>query len=240
MGESPIDMVEAYKHLATRFGAALLIGLLASVLAEHFFGIRPDHVATAGVQHVSIRAIHAASSAGVHASWTVFWINATVALMLLSWPLAILIHLDPQRTTVIRRFFRSGAVESLVKAHLRSFPTLGVIVFGLIIGAVIGTSQFHPNRFESMMIAVGFIAPHGVFEIAAILLAGSLPLSAYFSVREDLKGGSEAYVFDRLRALCNSKAALRTIAAILILLAAAAAIEMNWTARVGSWLASAL
>lgn len=209
---------------------------------------------TIGVRHVTVPAIEGASGRGIDPATVIFFANSTVMVVLSSFVFSVRLY-DPRRidrfSAWLRRQARQDRTMNLLKP-LSSFraigdpslrplytslvvaPITGVSALGLLIGLLFISftelSGAGPGRF---LVTLGYLLPHGLFEVGALLLAASVPISAYLEVREDVERGDVAAAFSRVRESGAIRAVWPTLLGALIALLTAALIEANLTEFIG-------
>ncbi len=216
---------------------------------------------TTGVRHVAVPAIDRASMLGIDPALVVFLVNATATLILASFIWSVRLY-DPSRSGGFSAWLRGQAAHDPISSLLRRWrawreisdtaarpiytsllvvPVTGAVTLGLLIGTLLAAVAgiIGPGP-QSLVVALGFLAPHGLLEVGAIILGAAIPISAYLDVKPLLASGETAAAFERIRVLGAARRTKLTIVVALLGLAAAALIETRLTEEVGRLLADIL
>ncbi len=209
------------------------------------------HVASGGVRNVSLPIVEAGMERGLPMGLMLFAVNFSVSvvfiLLLVAAPL-----LDPEATgefpSLLRKMvtkktamdkplfrvlgflpsFRELGHEDLraVAVWLNVAPGAAMIILGIELGAVTAAVQ---KLSGSLLYAGAILLPHCVVELPALCLAGSLPLGAYRSLREQARNGAVTEFFTSIREMIRLRGTRMRIVLVPVLLLLAALIESEVT-----------
>ncbi len=198
---------------------------------------------------------------GVDPALVVFLINATATLVLASFIWSVRLY-APSRPGGFSAWLRRQAAHDPISGILRRWrawreisdtaarpiytsllvaPATGAVTLGLLIGALFAAVAgiIGPGP-RSLAVALGFLAPHGLVEVGAIILGTAIPISAYLDVKPLLASGETTAAFERVRVLGAARQTKLAIVVALLGLVAAALIETRLTAQIGRLLANTL
>lgn len=208
---------------------------------------------TFGVRHVAVPAIRRLQASGVDAAVTVFCLNGAVTVLLASFLYSARLY-DPRRTGRVSRFIKRGAendpmaglfmllpkYKAISRPEIRpvfvsllALPITGVVTLGLLAGVLFISFAAIKGGAGRFLVALGYIAPHGIIEAGAVMAGASIPISALISAGDDIARGDFAAVFDRIKEIGTDRKTFAVLGMSLIALAAAAVIEIHLTGTVG-------
>ena len=193
----------AWKWLLSHLVVAALIGYFCTMLVAELFQVEPVTLlkaTTFGLPHVGTMITSQGTALGVDAWLTLFFCNLTVALSIVAlayWTQLLNPHNQNRSFLRLRRYLQKDrSAEYLLK--IRAFaliqspqlrlslflllvvPYIATIALGLMAGAWIGIGHVFSS---SLPVALAYVLPHGIPEIAAILLACSLPVGIWMTIR---------------------------------------------------------
>jgi|GEM_PF-3912477 len=232
------------------------LGLLIAWALVHFAGIRPDRIfafSTAGIHYVARPIMDTGATLGVNPALVLMGLNL-VATAALASPLWYTPLFDPRRMHLFPSGLRRVIIHDPTLVAFRPFPGFRAIpdpelrpifawlyflplfpvgVLGTIIGMATASACI---VFRSIPLVAGYLLPHGMLEIPAILLGGALPVGAYFAVHNTLRQGRTDVVFSILAERRKFLSVCRILTLIVLLLGTAAAIEAYFTESFALWL----
>lgn len=191
-------------------------------------------VTTSGIHNVGVPLINKGITFGIPEALGIFLCNSLVAFLISS-ALALALFYNPKRQTGQLQFLRGTSDRNpgtrlsrlpgckriehpslcATSFCLYLIPQVAMIFFGLIIGNMIASGQY---VFGSLGGVMARLAPHGVFEIPALVLAAAIPFSGYRLAKKELRRGrvSRAYLLlERYRASRPVQLALIIIISLL-------------------------
>lgn len=202
----------AWKWLLSHLVIAALIGYVTTMFVAKLYHAEPATLlkaTTFGLPHIGTMITSRGVDFGIDTWLTLFFCNLAVALSIVAlvyW--AQLLNPDNRSRSFsrLRRYLQKDrSAEYLQKIpgfarikspqlRLSSFlllvvPYLATIVLGFMLGAWIGIG----HRFSSsLIVGLAYVLPHGAPEIAAILLACSLPVGTWMTIRPVVIGNESA------------------------------------------------
>ena len=205
--------------------------------------------ATAGLKHVGRPYLALGMHLGIDKTLLIFLANlAATWLIVVSFFWVTMLNPDERgkRHIGLRRMLqRDGSAKLLQTVGLfreiwspqlrltafllLSVPLAGTMMLGFLTGTMIGAARY---IFGSHLLAFAYIVPHGCFELTAMLLACSIPLGTWLTIRNNLLRGRLTVVFvdiDRFRRSSELQIALKSIISLLWI---ASVIETQFTQRV--------
>lgn len=208
---------------------------------------------TAGLREVGKPLLAGGLSLGIDKAVMIFLMNLTAASLLVLtfyWVTLLDPSSRPRRFPALsRRLQRDRSAQLLLycppynliadpRLRLTAFllqaaPLAATLLLGLMVGSLTGSSHY---LFGSWPLALAHILPHGLFEIASLLLAASIPYAAYLSLHRDLLRGRLTHVFQHLEQFANDSRLQLCLQGIISLLWVAGVIEADFTADVIRWL----
>ena len=105
------------------------------------------------------------------------------------------------------------------------------------VGAAIGVGQVFSS---SPLIALAYILPHGIPEVAAILLACSIPVEIWMTIRPAVSNKATIESFRSIELIFESQQFQQNLKMIINLLVIAALIEAHLTTNVVAMVSSRL
>ena len=248
------SIIKAWKYLFSKFVISILIGYVLSLILLTYTDIKPKTVfkAVAIGPRATAPLIEKASSKGIDPTIIIFLNNSFVVLCLSS-ILFVAPHLNPNPRNNPLPFLKkqiSKGVELKFLYPLQSFravydkqlrsvyfclfilPVFAMIIFGLIVGTLMATGHI---ILDSLAIVIAYIIPHAIFEITAVILGTSIPLSVYFIIKNNLENGDAESVFCKINSIIFSRHSWLCMVFVFLLLAIAAFIEAHFTEHVVLW-----
>jgi hypothetical protein len=248
-------ILAAWRHGLKVFFVALPIGYLVGLIIITILPIKPEglfHASTIGVRNVAVPLTEQAAASGLDPTIGVFAVNGFVALVLSSFlfisPLFNPVFWESRHPIVRKLLFDDPTIRLLsalkgyrtipdprlrpVFAGLLVAPMTGVVALGLMIGVLLVAVPSFVGAKTALVIA--YLLPHGLFEIPALILAASVPVSAYLEVRSSLERGDVGATFDRLKELRAARRIRLAIGTSLGLLLLAALVEVHLTERIAT------
>lgn len=251
---------QAYKWLLAHMVIAASIGYFATMLAAGLGQAKPATLLKAmsfGLPHVGMMITRQGSILGANAWLTYFFCNLTVALLIvivvywaqflnphtqnLSFP-RLRKHLQKDRSAKYLRKIDFFANIQSPELRLASFlllvvPYIATITIGLMVGAGVGVGHVFSS---SPLIALAYILPHGIPEIAAILLACSIPVGIWMTIRSAVSNNATIESFRSIERILESQQFQKNLKMIINLLVIAALIETHLTINVVTMVSSRL
>jgi len=250
----------AWKWLLGHLFIAASIGYIAAMLAARVGHVEPRTLLKTmsfGLPHAGMMITSQGSVLGANAWLTYFFCNLTVALLIVVvvyW--AQLLNPHPQNRSFSRlrkHLQKDRSAEYLRKIafftnihsselRLASFlllvvPLIATTVLGLMAGAAIGVGHVFSS---SPLIALAYILPHGIPEIAAILLACSIPVEIWITIRPAVNNNATIESFRSIELIFESQQFQQNLKMIINLLVIAALIEAHLTTNVVAMVSSRL
>ncbi len=233
-------MFRAWKWLLARLIISAFIGYLATMFAAGLYQAEPSTLlkaTTFGLPHVGTMITSLGMTFGIDAWLMLFFCNLTVAILLLApvyWVQLLNPHNRSRSFLRLRRHLQKDrSAERLRKipafARIQSpqlrlsllllvvIPYIVTIALGLLVGAWVGVGHVFSS---SPILALAYILPHGIPEIAAILLACSIPVGTWMSVRSVVGNESTSEFFlgiDRVLASAQFQQNLKMIINLLLI-----------------------
>lgn len=249
-----IFIIKAWKYLFSKFVIFLLIGYALSLILIMYTGVEPTTVfkTVAIGPKVTYPLIEKSFSNSMDPAIILFLNNSCVALCLMS-ILFVVPLFNPNTRSNSPSFFKKQLIKGVDLKFLyplRSFrtvcdkrlrpvyfclfilPVLAMMSFGLIVGSLMATGHI---VLDSLAVVMACIIPHGIFEISALVLGTSIPLSAYFIIKNNLENGDTESVFCKINSIIFSKRSWLCMGFVFLLLAMAAFVEGHLTEHVVSW-----
>lgn len=242
----------AWKWLLVHLVIAASIGYAATMLVAELFQTEPATLlkaTTFGLPHVGMIVQSQGVAFGVDAWLMLFLCNLTVALSIVAlvyWAQLLNPHNRSQSLLWLRRYLQKDRSAE----HLRKIPTfariqspqlrlslfllmvvpyISTIALGLLTGAWVGIAHVFSS---SLFVGLAYILPHGIPEIAAILLACSLPVGTWMTMRPAVGNGSTSEPFRHIDNLLASKQFQQDLKMIINLLLIAGLTEAYLTRQV--------
>ena len=243
----------AWKWLLVRLVVAASIGYFATMLVAGLYQAGPVALlkaTTFGLPHVGTMITSQGMALGLDAWITLFFCNLTVALSIVAlvyWTQLLNPHNQSRSFLRLRRHLQKDrSAEYLLKipafARIQSpqlrvssflllvVPYIATIALGLLTGAWIGIGHVFSS---SLPVALAYVLPHGIPEIAAILLACSLPVGTWMTIRPVVLGNeSTSESFRSIDSVLASKKFQQDLKMIINLLLIAGLTEAYLTRQV--------
>jgi uncharacterized membrane protein SpoIIM required for sporulation len=204
----PSQVFRAWKWLLSHLVVAASIGYFSTMLVAGLCQVQPSTLlkaTTFGLPHIGTMITSQGMALGVDAWITLFFCNLTVALSIVAlvyWAQMLNPHNQNRSFLRFRRYLQKDrSAKYLLKipafARIQSpqlrvssflllvVPYIATIALGLLTGAWIGVGHMFSS---SLPVALAYILPHGIPEIAAILLACSLPVGTWMTIRPVVLG----------------------------------------------------
>jgi uncharacterized membrane protein SpoIIM required for sporulation len=224
--------------------ATLMIGLLGLAELATLY-----QTTTAGVRHVGGPLLSQGMSFGIDPGVVIFLCNLSVAMLIVGivyWVRMLNPHnQDKSLLGLRRRLQKDRSAEYLRKVppfaqihspqlRLTAFlllgaPYIATITLGLLAGALLGTAHLLSS---SPLVAMAYLLPHGIPEVAALLLACSIPVGIWMHIRPVVDTQSSEVVFRRIDRVVASQYFQQSLKMIVTLLMIAGLIEAHLTLRV--------
>ncbi len=245
-------VVQAWKWLLAHMTIAASLSYFATVIAVLTDFAQPASIlstATYGIRHVGIPIMKEGMVLGVDEGVMIFFCNLSVALLILSivcWARLLNPNTGEGRFSFLRhRLQKDSTAEHLTfipyfariqskQLRLTAFillcvPYLATITLGLITGALLGSAHMLSS---SSAIAFAYIMPHGIPEIAALLLACSIPVAIWSVIQPPITSQNPDKAFRRINRIATSQELQSDIKMIINLLLIAGLTEAHITYRV--------
>jgi uncharacterized membrane protein SpoIIM required for sporulation len=201
---------KAFRWLLTHLVIAASIGYVATILVAGLWQVEPTtllRATTFGLPHVGTVITNQGIAFGIDSWLMLFCCNLTVALLivvLVYWAQLLNPHNRDRSFLRLRRYLQKDrSAEYLLKisifARIRSpqlrlasflllaIPYIATIALGLLAGAWVAVGLVYSS---SPLVALAYLLPHGIPEIAAILLACSIPVGTWMTINPE--GGNES------------------------------------------------
>lgn len=248
-------IIKAWKYLLSAFLIALCYGYFGGLILIYQFGMDPFRLfklSTIGLQYIGAPVFDRGVAIGIDPAIIIFAFN-TIATMAMASFLFSSVLLNPNRAgefpaalrkaflrdRTINIFYPLKAFRSISQKQLRTtfvwlsiIPPAPLLLLGLMAGGMISSGH---AALGSLGVVAASMAPHGIFEIPAVILGASIPFSAYHLVKVDLEAGATVKVFHKISLFARSRAIKVSILAILLLLAVASVIEAHLTGTIADW-----
>ena len=203
-----VYVFRAWKWLLSHLVVAASIGYFATMLVARLYQVEPVTLlkaTTFGLPHIGMMITSQGVALGVDEWFMLFSCNLAVALsivVLVYWTQLLNPHNQNRTFLRLRRYLQKDrSAEYLLKIRafariqspqlrLSSFlllvvPYIATIALGLMVGAWIGIGHVFSS---SLPVALAYVLPHGIPEVAAILLACSLPVGIWMTIRPVVLG----------------------------------------------------
>lgn len=242
----------AWKWLLAHLVIAASIGYLSTLLLG-VLGVMETatlrKVATLGLPHVGALINQQGVTYGVNEGVMIFFCNLMVALLIVAivyWVRLLNPHNHNQKFACLREHLQKDRsaehlrkippfsnIESsqlrLVSFMLLGAPYIATITLGALAGHLIG---FVHVVSSSPLIALAYVMPHGIPEIAGMLLACSVPVGTWMSIRPAVENESTSAVFRRIDRVLVTRPFQQNMKMIVNLLMIAGLIEAFFTLKV--------
>lgn len=253
-----VQVFRAWRWLLAHLALAASIGYVATMLVAALGQFGPATLlkaTTFGLPHVGTFVTSQGVGVGVDKWFMLFCCNLTVALaiiVLVYWAQQLNPHnLDPSLLWLRKYLQKDRSAQKLLKIpffariqspqlRLTSFlllgaPYIATIALGLLVGAWIGIGHVYSS---SLLVALAYILPHGIPEISAILLACSIPVGMWRTIRPVAYSESSATAFRRIDRTLASKQFQQNLKMIVNLLLIAGLTEAYLTREIVFMLSS--
>ena len=245
-------VIRAWKWLLAYFVIAASISYLVTLLLAVLGLSSPRallNASTIGIRHVALPIIGQGKTFGIDEGIMLFLCNLSVALSIV----AVVYYaqiVNPNNQSrkflrLLRHVRKDCSVESLRKipplAHIQSSqlclasfillvtPFVATITIGLLAGALLGAAQLLSS---SPFIALAYIMPHGIPEIAALLLACSIPVGTWMTIQPVVNNENSEIAFRRIDRMVASQQFQQHLKMIINLLLIAGLTEAHFTLKV--------
>lgn len=242
----------AWKWLLSHLAFATAVGYIAASLPTLLGLAQPAALhrsITFGLQHVGIAVQDRGQAIGLDQGIMIFLCNLTVALLIVAnvyWPRLLnprnenrfcswmqsRLRRDPSADylRMIKPFARIQSPQLLLSAFLLlGAPYIATVTLGLMAGALLGVAH---AQTSSPLLALAYIIPHGIPEIAGMLLACSIPISIWMAIRPVVTRECPAMAFRRIDRLVMSQQFQQDLKMMINLLMIAGLIEAHLTLQV--------
>lgn len=245
-------VVRAWKWLLAHMIITASLSYFATVIAVLSGFAQPESIlstATYGIRHVGIPLMKNGMALGLDEGVMIFFCNLSVALLILSivcWARL----LNPSPTKEKFSFLRNQLQKDSTAKHLKIIPYfarihskqlrltafillcvpyIATITLGLITGALLGSAHMLSS---SSAIAFAYIMPHGIPEIAALLLACSIPVGIWSVIQPPITSQNPGKAFQHIDHIATSEELQSDIKMIINLLLIAGLTEAHITYRI--------
>ena len=247
-----LHVILAWKWLLTRLVLAAAVGYIFTFLLVGLGLFDPATIldaTTIGVRHVAKPVLNQGMSFGIDGGIMLFYWNLSIALVIVSivyW--AKLHNPNSQEQTFLRlrKYLQKDCSTKKMRkippfAHIKSSqlcvtsfqllvaPTLATVCLGVMVGAFLGSIHLLSS---SPLIALAYIMPHGIPEIAALLLACSIPVGTWMVIRPVVDNEHSTEAFRRIDRVVASQQLQQSLKMIACLLLVAGMIEAHLTLKV--------
>lgn len=245
-------VVRAWKWLLAHLVIAASISYLATLLLAVLGLSTPKALldaSTVGIRHVGLPIVNQGMTLGIDEGIMLFFCNLSVALSIVAVVYCSQLlnpHSRNRRFLWLRRHLQKDcSVKSMQKIPpfadiqssqlcLASFillvtPYVAIITIGILAGALLGTAQLLSS---SPLVALAYIMPHGIPEIAALLLACSIPVGTWMTIRPVVNNEHSKKAFRRIDRAVESQELQRYLKMIINLLLIAGLTEAHLTLKV--------
>lgn len=245
-------IIKAWKWLLACLTIAASISYLSTLLLAGLGIAEPSAIlktATVGIRHVASPVLSRGMVFGFDEGIMIFFVNLMVALVIIS--LVLLIQLlnpynQSQNFFGLRRHLQKNCSAGHIRkipifAHIRSpelcltsflllaAPVAAIISFGLMAGALFGSAHLLSS---SPAIALAYLMPHGIPEVAAFLLAGSIPVGTWMAIKPVVYNEVPVAAFRRIDRVVASQDFQKSLKMVVTLLLIAGLIEAHLTLKV--------
>ncbi len=245
-------VLRAWKWLLAHLIIAASISYLCTLLVAGMGLMKPATIlktTTFGMPHVGGLVVNQGVSFGVDEGIMIFFCNLSVALLIVAivyWTRLLNPHNQSRTFSRLRRHLQNDrSAERLLKispfAEIRSSqlrltaflllgaPYIATIALGLIAGTLLGIVH---AQSSSPLIALAYIMPHGIPEIAALLLACSIPVGTWMTIRPVVGNECTSEAFQRIDSVLASQQLQQNLKMIINLLLIAGLVESHITLKV--------
>jgi uncharacterized membrane protein SpoIIM required for sporulation len=243
---------KAYRWLLTHLVIAASVGYIATLLVAGLSQAEPATILNAtrfGLPHVGMMITSKGIAFGIDEWFLIFFCNLTVAMLivvLVYWAQLLNPHNHNRSFLRLRRHLQKDLSAELLRKipifariqspqlRLTSFLLLGVpyiatISIGLMVGALLAVGLVLSS---SPLIALAYIMPHGIPEIAALLLACSIPVGIWMDIRSVANNENTSAAFRQIDRVLASQQFQQNLKMIVNLLLIAGLIESYLTVEV--------
>jgi len=244
-----ILVMRAWKWLLAHLVIAASIGYLATLLVAALGFAKPAALlkaTTFGLPHFGAIILARGTTLGLDPGVVIFFCNLAVSLLIIA-NIYLSRGLNPRKRNHIfsrlyNRLLRDPSVEHLRRIPpfarilspnllLTSFlllaaPYVATVTLGLLAGSLLGIVLLQTS---SPLIALAYIAPHGIPEISALLLACSIPVGMWMAIRPVIEKESSTEAFQRIENMVTSQQLQQNLKMIINLLMIAGMIEAHFT-----------
>jgi hypothetical protein len=245
-------VVRAWKWLLAHLVIAASISYLATLLLAVLGLSTPKALlaaSTIGIRHVGLPIVNQGMTLGIDEGIMFFFCNLSVALSIVAAVycsqllnphsrnrrfLWLRSHLQKDCSVTSMRKIPPFADIQSSQLCLASFillvtPYVAIITIGILAGALLGTAQLLSS---SPFVALAYIMPHGIPEIAALLLACSIPVGTWMTIRPVVNNEHSKKAFRRIDRAVESQEFQRYLKMIINLLLIAGLTEAHLTLKV--------
>lgn len=242
----------AWKWLLAHLTIAASVGYLSTLLVSALGLAGPATLmkaTTFGLPHVGMLITGYGVTFGIDEGFMLFFCNITVALLIVAivyWAQLLNPHNQNRKFSRLRSHLQKDrSAKHLLKIppfasirspqlRLVSFLLLGVpyiatITLGLMAGTLLGIAHILSS---SPFVALAYIVPHGIPEVAALLLACSIPVGIWMTIRPVAYNESTSEAFQRIDRVLASQQHQQNLKMIINLLLIAGMVEAHITLEV--------
>lgn len=229
---------------AISYLGVLLFSLLGPGIPKLFF-----NALTLGIRHVGTPLVQAGMSFGIDQGVMIFCCNLAAALLIVAlvyWVRLLNPDCAGRPWAALRRSLQRDRSANLLQKispfaeidtpqlRLTSFlllgaPVIATVTLGCMAGALLATAHL---LSASPLVALAYILPHGLPELAALLLACSIPVSIWMQIRRVNGQDCAATVFGHIEQALASPQFQQELKMIVNLLLIAGLTEAHLTGRI--------
>lgn len=242
----------AWKWLLAHLLVAATISYTATVLIAEMYHLEPATLlkaATFGLPHVGMMVTKQGFTFGIDAWLMLFACNLTVALLIVAlvhWARLLNPYSPSQSFLRLRRYLQKDRTAEYLRkiptfARIQSpqlrissflllvIPHIAAVALGLMAGNLIAIGKVFSS---SLLVGLAYILPHGIPEFAAILLACSIPVGIWRTIRSEVGNVPTAESFQSIDRVVKSQQFQQDLKMIINLLLIAGLTEAYLTNQV--------
>ncbi len=243
-------LYKAFLQLVCVYLVSVLLSLFAGLVVVHYCNVPPEtlfRVSSSRISHV-VPLFNAGVGWGIDQGIILFLWNSLVALITISFFYAYPLF-DPEKKELSKRPLRAIFIgrqpmkllcylpgcRKIEQEPLRRLyvwlmmPLLGMVLLGVETGMMIAAAEV---GFKSYLVSIVAFLPHGVIEIPAIALAGTVAFSGHLVVKETVFITENKRVFTELDVYRNHLPIKRILIVVIIGLGVAGFVEAHITTSV--------
>jgi len=245
-------VIRAWKWLLTHLVIAASISYLATLLLAVLGLSTPKALldaSTIGIRHVGMPIVNQGMTLGIDEGIMLFFCNLSAAMSIIAVVYCAQFlnpHSQNRKFLRLRRHLQKDcSIDSLRKippfANIRSSqlglasfillvtPYAATITIGILAGALLATAQLFSS---SPLVALAYIVPHGIPEIAALLLACSIPVGTWLTIQPVVNNEHSKKAFRCIDRVVESQELQQYLKMIINLLLIAGLTEAHLTLKV--------